>query len=112
MEILDIVAYLGLEKDLNIILVDWSKVADRTAVVYFEVAKQTTDVGFEVGRLVKSLLKEGLTTLDQIHFIGHSLGAHVGGAMGYYLISNRIGIPYRITGKFLLKLAFHSFFPC
>jgi len=89
-------SYLKLNDDLNIILVDWSKLAD--SINYYDVAKETAGVGQQVALLIRSLIQEKLTTLGKIHFIGHSLGAHVGGATGFMLQQSKVGTLSRITG--------------
>ncbi|XP_014287901.3 pancreatic lipase-related protein 2 [Halyomorpha halys] len=56
------------------------------------------EVGAAVGRMVCKLLNAGLVTLDHIHLVGHSLGAHVMGTAGSFVRDSGIGKVNRITG--------------
>jgi hypothetical protein len=79
-------------KNVNIISIDWSDLA--AAPWYERAAEATKLVGEKTGKLVNFLKAEGLVTLNNVHFAGHSLGAHVGGYFGSYVGSGTVG---RIT---------------
>lgn len=72
---------------------DWSESASWKA--YPLPAYMTTQVGGIIARLIEELVKQYLVYLDDIHVIGHSLGAHVAGASGAAVKTGKIG---RITG--------------
>ncbi|GBP41436.1 Lipase member H [Eumeta japonica] len=69
-------AYLE-KADINVIAVDWSEVAD--SIFYPWVALQVPNVGKTVGKFLAALSKRYDVTGEQIHLIGHSLGAHIVG---------------------------------
>ncbi|CAH0390550.1 unnamed protein product [Bemisia tabaci] len=79
--------------NLNIVTVDWSRVASN--IIYPIAAVQTFQVGVQIGEMIDGMIAKRMMTLDKIHIIGHSLGAHVAGAAG----SNcKTGKVYRVTG--------------
>ncbi|XP_051959569.1 lipase member H-like [Xyrauchen texanus] len=65
--------------DLNLIVVDWNHGA--TNINYFKVVKNTRVVAEKLIDLIHKL-KENGATLDTIHMIGVSLGAHISGFTG------------------------------
>ncbi|XP_014204208.1 pancreatic lipase-related protein 2-like [Copidosoma floridanum] len=78
--------------DYNVILVDWSSGSFKE---YLVAARLTKLVGDYVARFVELVLaSEGGASLESIHILGHSLGAHVAGSAGRAL-SGKLG---RITG--------------
>ncbi|XP_034247781.1 pancreatic triacylglycerol lipase-like [Thrips palmi] len=80
--------------DCNLIGVDWGNLAK--APFYIEARNHATGVGKIVAKLVDALEQDGGLQLEDLHLIGHSLGAHVAGCTGKDLKSkNKIG---RITG--------------
>ncbi|MEM7475596.1 MAG: hypothetical protein AAF483_11450, partial [Planctomycetota bacterium] len=63
----------------NILLVDWSRIAAAPLYNYAQPAGLVNDVGREVGEWLGA--ERGLNVdPEKLHFIGHSLGAHVSGA--------------------------------
>lgn len=85
--------YMTRSTNYNVISINWSVLS---AAPWYETAAANTDfVGRYVSRLVQYLVSKGVTSLDRVHFIGHSLGAHVGGIYGF---ASTIGKPARITG--------------
>jgi hypothetical protein len=76
-------ALLDLDEDMNIILIDWNELA--TSPWYTIAAPATKIVGVTSANLLKFLIGEGFVTMDQIHVIGYSLGAHVAGNIGHEL---------------------------
>ncbi|XP_043268297.1 pancreatic lipase-related protein 2-like [Venturia canescens] len=79
--------------DYNVFLVDWEPLASST--FYLGPMRNTGRVGSEAGRFIDYLVEEtGLKTED-VHFIGHSLGAHVAGNTGASVRSGKLG---RVTG--------------
>lgn len=79
-------------KNINVILVDWKPLA--VAPWYETAAGHTKMVGEKTARFILYLVEKGYVRLDQVHFSGHSLGAHVAGFAGSVVGSGRIG---RIT---------------
>ncbi|XP_069328553.1 lipase member I isoform X2 [Eulemur rufifrons] len=67
------------EEDVNIIVVDWNRGA--TTFIYNRAVKNTRKVAENLSRHIKNLLKHG-ASLDNFHFIGVSLGAHISGFVG------------------------------
>ncbi|XP_017771746.1 PREDICTED: lipase member H-A-like [Nicrophorus vespilloides] len=85
--------------DYNIFVVDWSKISGN--LIYFIPATSTRQVGEYFASLIDLLITHGADAND-IHLIGHSLGAHISGFAGEYSSVN----VSRITG---LDPAFPSF---
>ncbi|XP_053076877.1 ADP-ribosylarginine hydrolase isoform X2 [Acinonyx jubatus] len=74
----------------NVIAVDW--VYGSTGI-YFSAVQNVVKLGLEISRFLKKLLVLGVSK-SSIHIIGVSLGAHVGGVVGYFY-EGQLG---RITG--------------
>ena len=96
--VLFILAYKEVSFGVNVICIDWAKLADADMPVYKRAAENSMKVGKKVGKkIVKELL---ITKLNQdpklIHAIGHSLGAHLVGHIGKQITNPKIG---RITGR-------------
>lgn len=53
-------------------------------------------MGAKIAEFLDRVVEITKLRTSDIHFIGHSLGAHVAGSSGYNLKSGKIG---RITGK-------------
>ncbi|XP_006724028.1 lipase member I isoform X1 [Homo sapiens] len=79
------------EEDMNVIVVDWSRGA--TTFIYNRAVKNTRKVAVSLSVHIKNLLKHG-ASLDNFHFIGVSLGAHISGFVGK-IFHGQLG---RITG--------------
>ena len=86
-------AYLSVG-DYNIIGVDWSDLA--RAPFYLSAATNTRYVGKAAALLVDFLVQQG-ASLDTMHLLGFSLGAHAAGWTGSSLTTGKIA---RITGTF------------
>ncbi|XP_053611599.1 phospholipase A1-like [Plodia interpunctella] len=72
-------AYLE-SMDVNAIAVDWSQGARN--IDYFQSVAKVPDVGKRIANLIKFLNQETGASFDNMHLIGHSLGAHVVGNAG------------------------------
>lgn len=64
----------------NVISVCWGKLAQ--VINYFRAAKDASEVGTVVGLLLSNLFNLDIVRSEDIHIIGHSLGAHVAGMTG------------------------------
>ncbi|XP_026315614.1 pancreatic triacylglycerol lipase-like isoform X2 [Hyposmocoma kahamanoa] len=84
-------AYLA-TKDVTVIAVDWSPIAE--SALYPIVAYQTKDVGAYIGQFLDALSDRYNVNGNQVHLIGHSLGAHV---MGRAASTSKLTVN-RITG--------------
>lgn len=82
--------------DLNIIVVDWGNAAN---VNYILASYNVGMVGRYLTDFLNFLIDEGFS-MDDMHLIGHSLGAHVVGIAGAYV---REGPIDTITGIFFRK---------
>ncbi|XP_051156085.1 inactive pancreatic lipase-related protein 1-like isoform X2 [Leptopilina boulardi] len=90
--------------DYNVFLVDWQPLAAST--FYLGPMRNTEQVGQNAGQFIDFLISEtGLSPRD-IHFIGHSLGAHVAGNAGSAIKFGRIS---RVTGLDPALPGFHIF---
>jgi hypothetical protein len=82
-------AFLRVE-DTNVIVVDWSS---GNRFPYTQATANTQVVGAEVARLVNSLIRRHNINAENVHIVGHSLGAHTAGYAG-----EKISGLGRITG--------------
>ena len=78
-------------ENMNVVTVDWFKGAQQT---YDQAIANTQIVGIDIANLIDSYVSKNLLVSEDVHIIGHSLGAHVAGFAGN-LKSAKIG---RITG--------------
>ncbi|XP_035723151.1 pancreatic triacylglycerol lipase-like [Vespa mandarinia] len=85
-------AYLQ-HDDYNVILVDWEPLAAST--FYLGPMQNTVRVGKDAANFIDFLVTETDLTAENVHFLGHSLGAHVAGNAGDAITSGKLG---RITG--------------
>uniref|UniRef100_A0A671T625 Lipase, member Ib n=1 Tax=Sinocyclocheilus anshuiensis TaxID=1608454 RepID=A0A671T625_9TELE len=85
-----IVHLLAAQKDMNILVVDWNRGAAN--LNYFTAVANTRGTAVNITGFIESMEKEG-ASLDSIHLIGVSLGAHVAGFIGA-MLGGRVG---RIT---------------
>ncbi|XP_036204395.1 lipase member I [Myotis myotis] len=77
--------------DVNIVVVNWIRGA--TTLIYSRAVKNTRKVAVILSEYIQKLLKHG-ASLDNFHFIGMSLGAHISGFVGK-IFQGQLG---RITG--------------
>lgn len=80
--------------DYNIFSIDWSKL--ESWANYPTSAVRTRAVGEHAANLVKIL--DGFGVFDNIHVIGHSLGAHVAGFLAKRVHNMGLGKLKRVTG--------------
>ncbi|CAK1540442.1 unnamed protein product [Leptosia nina] len=88
----DLKTSLLTEYDLNVITVDWSELSEN--IFYPWAALSTRYVGKRVAQLLNAIIQTYDVESENIHLIGHSLGAQVMGYAGMF--SNRS--TFRITG--------------
>lgn len=86
--------------DYNVVIVDWSPIAD--FAFYPAPMYDTYDVAVYYAKFITFLIPHGLNT-EEIHLIGHSLGAHVSGFVGDIMGNQSIK---RITGNLLNSFNF------
>ncbi|XP_045707848.1 lipase member I [Phyllostomus hastatus] len=79
------------QDDMNIVVVDWNRGA--TTFIYDRAVNNARKVAVSLSKCIQKLLKHG-ASLDNFHFIGMSLGAHISGFVGK-LFQGQLG---RITG--------------
>uniref|UniRef100_A0A8B9JED7 triacylglycerol lipase n=2 Tax=Astyanax mexicanus TaxID=7994 RepID=A0A8B9JED7_ASTMX len=79
------------ETEANVIVVDWLALAHQ---LYPDAVNHTRRVGHSIADLLDWLQDEQQLSLEQVHLIGYSLGAHVAGYAGEF-VRGTIG---RITG--------------
>ncbi|CAC5375489.1 Phospholipase A1 member A,Endothelial lipase,Pancreatic lipase-related protein 2,Inactive pancreatic lipase-related protein 1,Pancreatic triacylglycerol lipase,Putative endothelial lipase [Mytilus coruscus] len=65
--------------DVNVIVVVWTDGANDN---YFQAVANTRVVGAVIANMIKLLQRSGGLTLNNVHLVGHSLGAHVAGYVG------------------------------
>lgn len=87
-----VLAYLATQ-DVNVVLVDWSSVADQ---LYLTARRAVVPVGEFLAQVLDWLVQTAGVSLDKVHIVGHSLGAHIAGTVGEHL---SVGNLSRITGK-------------
>lgn len=86
-------AYFRDGYNVNLITVDWEDLASN--LYYFESARRTEDVGRTIAELIDFMAANMSLSLDRVHLIGHSLGAHTAGYAGANVKSGKVR---RITG--------------
>ena len=91
--------------DYNVIVLDWKALALPVPESFFRgtsypgAVKNVKIVADGLAAFIVWLEKDFDVNLDQVHLIGHSLGAHVAGNAGHTVIQ-RLGHPLgRITGE-------------
>ncbi|KAJ7418659.1 Lipase member H [Willisornis vidua] len=87
----DLVHLLLSVEDMNIILVDWNHGA--TTLIYNYASRKCKRVAEILKKLIDEMLIDG-ASLDSVHMIGVSLGAHISGFVGQ-MFGGALG---RITG--------------
>ena len=65
---------------------------------YLRAAASTKNVGKNVAMIIDHMITKHDTRVEDIHIIGHSLGAHTAGYAGMYLIKEKGKKVGRITG--------------
>ena len=76
------------------ITIDWRNIA--SSYKYLWVANETYTIGRMIGTFLDGLYEQYGVSGDQLHLIGHSLGAHVVGLAAFMTKSN----VYRVTGTY------------
>lgn len=80
-------------QDVNILVVDWSKYADS---LYSIARYAVVPVGQYLAVVLDWLEEEAGVSVSSIHIIGHSLGAHIAGAVGEHITGGTVS---RISGE-------------
>ncbi|NXX94637.1 LIPHA Lipase, partial [Centropus bengalensis] len=88
----ELVQLLLSAEDMNVIVVDWNRGA--TTLIYSRAAGNCRGVAEVLKKLIDEMLVAG-ASLDSLHMIGVSLGAHISGFVGQ-MFDGALG---RITGK-------------
>lgn len=78
--------------DLNIFVVDWDYAAN---VNYVWASYNVAEVGHKLTAFLNFLIREGVS-MNDVHMVGHSLGAHVVGIAGAFVEKGPI---HTITGE-------------
>ncbi|XP_026500115.2 pancreatic triacylglycerol lipase-like [Vanessa tameamea] len=89
--------------DHNILVLEWANLAFGN---YLNVVLNVKEVGKESGKALGKLLKNGLS-IDGLHVVGHSAGAHVAAVVARVLKKNGFTL-LRLTG---LDPAYPGFYP-
>lgn len=87
---------LLIREDCNVVVVNWINGAEPP---YTQAVANTRLVGAMTARLAAQLINIGGIAPEKIHVIGHSLGGHTAGYVGYHLRTDYHHILGRITGK-------------
>lgn len=80
--------------EYNVITVDWGGIAGFRN--YMLPMLMTSKIGARLAKVLDNIVHLGLVKSEDIHLIGHSLGAHIAGVCGSLTKSGNIG---RITGE-------------
>lgn len=78
----------------NVITVDWGGIAAFRN--YLLPVLMTSKIGARLAKVLDNIVDLGVIKPEDIHLIGHSLGAHIAGVCGSLMKSGKIG---RITGE-------------
>ncbi|CAH1406961.1 unnamed protein product [Nezara viridula] len=98
------IAYLLNEDDINVVEIGWGSLSKNEYTMTTMVLKK---VAHYVGKTILKILDEGVSELEKIHVIGHSLGAHVAGLIGGYIKSAGRGLVARVTADCAHSKAYH-----
>ncbi|XP_072461230.1 endothelial lipase isoform X1 [Notamacropus eugenii] len=79
------------EQDANVVVVDWLPLAHQ---LYTDAVNNTREVGSKIAKMLDWLQEKEHFSLENVHLIGYSLGAHVAGYAGNF-VQGTVG---RITG--------------
>ncbi|KAK8728408.1 hypothetical protein OTU49_009280 [Cherax quadricarinatus] len=90
--------------DCNVISVDWPAGVSWMLLSYYTAVSTVPYVGQDTALLLKSLVAHKALNLKDVHFVGHSLGAHASG-LASKPFKGKIG---RITGLDPAGLTFHQ----
>lgn len=99
-------AYLG-TGSCNVIGVDWGALCP--GPLYFASRAHVPTAGNRVGEMLTVMVQGGLVDVDNLHVIGHSLGAHVAGLASKKLFRDTGKRPKRITGRCPYYSACHGY---
>lgn len=83
-------------------MVDWNRAAN---VNYISASYNVAEVGHHLTMFLNFLIREGVSVND-VHMIGHSLGAHVVGIAGAFVENGPI---HTITGKLQYKYIIYKY---
>ncbi|XP_062377986.1 lipase member H isoform X2 [Sardina pilchardus] len=86
-----LVRLLALQQDMNVLVVDWNRGAAN--LNYFTAVTNTRRTAANITGFIQKMQEAG-ASLDSVHLIGVSLGAHVAGFIGA-MLGGKVG---RITG--------------
>lgn len=98
-----VLAYLATQ-DVNVVAVDWSEVADK---LYVKARMGVVPVGKFLAQVLDWLVLEAGVSIDKVHIVGHSLGAHIAGTTGEHIT---VGNLSRITGTYYVLLTSYCYF--
>uniref|UniRef100_A0A7N4PAJ8 Lipase G, endothelial type n=1 Tax=Sarcophilus harrisii TaxID=9305 RepID=A0A7N4PAJ8_SARHA len=70
------------EKDANVVVVDWLPLAHQ---LYTDAVNNTREVGSKIAKMLNWLQEKEHFSLENVHLIGYSLGAHVAGYAGNFV---------------------------
>jgi hypothetical protein len=76
-------------KKLNVIVVDWGRLA-RSVVIYPFAVHHTKIVGQRVSEMIENLKHWGIVHLPNVHLVGFSLGSHVYKYYKNYILNIKI----------------------
>lgn len=99
-------AYLQ-TRDVNIIIVNWSSISKRSYVTakYF-----IRYIGLDVAIFIHFLADNLGLEMDKLGLVGHSLGAHICGVVGYNLNGEADRILGRLYNDFSVQIAAKNLF--
>jgi len=81
--------------EYNVICVDWKQYS--TDLSYGVAKIRAKHIGHDIAKVLTRITNNLTEGVENIHVIGHSMGAHIAGFVGKNLVDK---IP-RITGKYL-----------
>lgn len=78
----------------NVITLDWGSIAGNRN--YMLPMLMTSKIGARLSKVLDNIVDLDIIKPEDIHLIGHSLGAHIAGVCGSLMKSGKVG---RITGE-------------
>lgn len=87
----EIISVLLADRHVNVIVADWSGIAERT---YVSAQGSVLAVGNFIGDFLIRLNNEVGHSLARVTLVGHSLGAHIAGRLSIFLDFTKLKKPF------------------
>lgn len=90
-----LVGFNNRTQNVNMIFVNWSELA--SAPWYERAANSVKPVGEYTAKMINFLIEQNITSIENIHFLGHSLGSHMANYVSQNLNEGKL---HHVVGKY------------